>query len=109
MVIGCTVGELRRRMGSAEFTDWQVFFEHEGIGPQAEQQQWASLMSALYNGPLQHKGKRHWLPADFMPRAWQPADAPARPKPATGADARAFVARQRQARAEAIAARKAAR
>jgi hypothetical protein len=95
LAIGCTVGELRRRMGSREFTNWLEFMHEEGLGPAAQLQQWAESMAALFNGPMTRKSGKPWTAADFMPRPWKQPEAP---KPASGKDARAFVRQQRALR-----------
>ena len=94
----CTVGELGRRLGAAEFGRWLAFMAAEELGPAAERARHAELMAALHNGPLTRKSKALWSAAEFAPRPWAPAAArvPAKPKPATGADARAFLARRNQ-------------
>ncbi len=109
MIVGCTVGELGQRMGSAEFSAWQAFLAEEELGPTAQQHQWASLMAALYNGPLARKNKTLWQAGEFLPRPWAAPARPAAAKPASGADARRHVAQQRRAKAEAAALRKAKR
>jgi hypothetical protein len=75
-------------MSAAEFRDWLVFMDVEGIGPGAELSRWAQTMAAAANGQLIKKDKSMFQAAEFMPRRWTP-----RPQatPATGASARAFV------------------
>jgi len=97
LALSCTVGELRQRMGAAEFGQWLAFLDEEPIGPADQLPLWASLMAALHNGPLVKKGKGRWVAADFLPRMWAP---PPERKPATAADARAFISAQKAARGQ---------
>lgn len=83
------MGELRQRMGAAEFGMWLAFLEEEPIGPADQLPLWASMMAALHNGPMVKKSKARWTAADFLPRMWQP---PPVAKPVTAADLRAHVA-----------------
>jgi hypothetical protein len=98
LAIGCTVAELRTRMGSREFGQWQAFFAEEPVGPADNLALWASLMAALHNGPLVKRSKQPWTAADFLPRMWQP---PPEPKKAGIADLRAHVAALKAAKASA--------
>lgn len=82
-------------MGSREFAGWLEFMREEGVGPAAQLEQWAEMMAALFNGPMQRKSRELWTARDFMPRPWQ---QPEQPKPASGKDAAAFVRKQREAR-----------
>lgn len=89
------MGELRQRMGAAEFGHWQAFLAEEPIGPADQLPLWASLMAAMHNGPMLKKSKSRWVAGDFLPRMWVP-QAPV--KPAGMADAKAFIVAQKRAR-----------
>lgn len=103
-LLGCTLAELGRRMGAAEFGLWLAMMNEEGIGPLAEQQRWAMLMAALHNGPLVRRDKRHWRAADFMPEPWaEPHAPPAAAPPVTTASLRAFVQSLKQQHAASAA------
>jgi len=82
-------------MSSSEFGLWLEFMHEEGLGPAGEQQQWAQLMAALWNGPMTRKGGRIWTGADFLPQPWRKPEAA---KPATGASALAFARKLKQQR-----------
>lgn len=87
MRLTCTVGELRKRLGSAEFGHWMAFFELEPREVDTALPLWAGLMAALHNGPMLKKSKAAWSAADFLPRA-----APAPCKAPSTAELKAHVA-----------------
>jgi hypothetical protein len=74
-------------MGSSEFSLWRAAMDEWEIGPDADQQRWASLMAAMHNGKLVRNDKRLYRAADFLPQA------PVTKRPSTGASARAFIDR----------------
>ncbi len=87
-------------MGSAEFSLWCAWFAIEEMGPEAEQQRWAQLMAAAYNGPMVKKSKAPFTAAEFLPKIVAP---PVKAKPATGASAAQLVKQRREAMAAARA------
>lgn len=66
-LIGCTVGEARARVSSAEFVDWCAFYSLEPWGYEAATWRMAVLASttANYSGRV----KKPLKPSDFMPHA----------------------------------------
>jgi hypothetical protein len=78
--LGCTLDELGDRMSGAEFTEWLVFLQREGLLPAHEDWRHAEVLTALYNGPLQRKNKQLWDTPLFMGKdRWAPPPPP-RPK-----------------------------
>jgi hypothetical protein len=71
------VGELRQRMGSEEFSAWQVIFPRDQLSPHSLQVRHAQLLAAIYTGQAKPPpGKRGFTPGDFMaPDPWAPAPA----------------------------------
>jgi hypothetical protein len=58
-------------MSSEEFSLHQAYWQVEPSGPHGDVQRWASLMSAVVNGPRVRKSKRPFDAADFWPPdAW---------------------------------------
>ena len=47
--LGATVGELRGRMGSRDFSEWQVYAARNPIGEDREDMRWAYLACEIAN------------------------------------------------------------
>lgn len=64
--LGRTVDELGREMSAAEFLEWQVMYQAEGLAPAAGRLQHAQVLAALHNGPLTRRDKALWRTGQFM-------------------------------------------
>lgn len=84
-------------MSTEEFEQWRVMFRVEELHPQSEQLRHAQLLAAIATGAIGRRGKKAWLPSDFM-KAEPWAVKPAKRAPPTFQQLSAQVAGMNAAR-----------
>lgn len=69
-------------MSAQEFAEWHVYYQVEGLTPQARRGRRAVRKAAQANGPLTRKDKRLWRAEDFAEvDPWSAVAQPPAPPP----------------------------